>query len=553
VQALKGRLADSFRAFADVFASANLRRLQIAAAGATVGQYTFAIALAVYAYRAGGATAVGEVAVIRAIPAALLAPFAAILADRYPRRRVMIASDLVRAGLTGLAALAVASGWSYWIPFAIVGLVRIASTVFRPAEAALIPSLAETPEQLTAANVSASTIDSIGIFAGPALGGILLASFSVSTVFLVTVGTYLWSAGMLLRITVDSVPDPAERGRGGFLGESTAGFRAIWHEPRLRLIVALYSAQTVVAGAVGVLIVVAAFDLLDLGNSGLGFLNSAAGIGGLVGAVAALTVATRGRMASSFGLGVALFGLPLLVVGLVPSATVALLMLGVIGVGNTITDVAAYTLLQRTASDAVLARVFGVLHSALVGTVGIGAIVAPLLVSAFGIRASLIVVGAFLPLVSGLLFAKLRAVDRSADVPERELGLLREIPIFSLLPIATVELLARRLSPVQIAAGENVFREGDEGDRFFVVGDGEVEVLVDGSPKVEGPGGWFGEIALLRNVPRTATVRARTDVALLALDRADFLAAVTGYAASHEAAEATVSERLGEREGITTI
>jgi CRP-like cAMP-binding protein len=109
-----------------------------------------------------------------------------------------------------------------------------------------------------------------------------------------------------------------------------------------------------------------------------------------------------------------------------------------------------------------------------------------------------------------------------------------------------VEQLAARLVPVQARAGEEIIRRGDQGDRFYVVGSGEVEVLLDGQPpRREGPGSYFGEIALLRDVPRTATVRAATDVELFALDRDDFLPAVTGHGGSSEAAEAVIGSRLG--------
>jgi MFS family permease len=550
---VKSRLAESLGAFRDVYRNENLRRLQLAAAGSILGQYAFTTVLAVYAYLEGGATAVAALAIFRTIPAALLAPFVSVLGDRYRRRNVMLAADLIRATLIVVVAAVALAGWSYWIALALAGLVRVTSMAFRPAESALLPSLARRPEELTAANVSASTIDSIGVFAGPALGGLLLVTTSPGGALLISVCTYLWSALMLARIHPETEPPPREREGVGWLDESTAGFRAIKREPRLRLIVALYSAQTIVAGAEGVLIVVAALDLLELGQSGYGFLSTAGGIGGLIGAFLLLVLATKSRMASSFGIGVALFGLPLIVIGAWPNTVVALLMLGVLGLGNTLTDVAAYTLLQRTAPNDVLARVFGVLHSFLVGTMGIGAIAAPILIDLFGIRAALIGTGLVLPLVSAVLWLKLRQVDRSSDVPERELALLRGVPIFAPLPIATIELLARRLEPLRVEAGRDVFRAGDPGDTFYVVADGEVEILVDGGAKVEGPGGWFGEIALLRDIPRTATVRARKDAELLGLDRDQFLAAVTGYAPSREAADAVVADRLeAPRTGIAT-
>ncbi len=551
---MREQIAEALGAFRGIYRNPNMRRLQLAAAGSVVGQYAFSIALAVYAYVEGGVAAVGLVAVIRTIPAALAAPFVSVLADRYRRREVMLVSDLIRSALIGLAAAVAFLGWSYWIVFVLAGLVRITSMAFRPAESALLPVIARTPEDLTAANVSASTIDALSVFVGPALGGLLLAATSPAAVFVATCGTYLWSALMIARIGADAEPDAGDRDTSGFWRDSAAGFSAIALEPRLRLLVGLYSAQTVVAGAEGVLITVAALELLGVGEGGYGLLNSAGGIGGLIGAFLVLVLARRKRMASDFGFGVGLCGASLLAIGVWPSPAAAYVAMGVNGVGNTLTDVNGDTLIQRTSPDHVLGRVFGVLNSALVGAMGIGALIAPILVETSGIRASLIVTGALLPVLTILVSAKLREVDRSADVPERELSLLRGVPIFAPLPLSTLEMLVRRLAPLHVDAGEEVFRAGDAGDRFYVVGAGEAEVLVDGKVKVEGEGGWFGEIALLHAVPRTATVRARTDVELLVLERDEFLAAVTGHAPSREVAENVVSERLGvDRPRIATI
>src|SRR4051794_100803 len=544
--ALMRRVADAGTAFRGVFRNPDLRRLELAAAGALIGQNAYTIALAVYAYQVGGATAVGVVTVIRTIPPALLAPFVSIVGDRMSRRRVMIASDVVRAALMVAGAVAALGGWNYWIVFAIAGLARTAGMAFRPAQAALLPKLARTPVELTAANVVASTIESVGMFAGPAIGGILLAVVAPGWGFAVTGVTYVWSALLIARIGPDERPERAPDAVGeSAWATASAGFRAIGNHPHVRLIVILYSLQTVIAGAVGVLVVVSAFDLLDLGNAGIGFLNSAAGIGGLVGAVIVLALAARGRLAGDFGLGVALFGLPLVLIGIWPSPAMALLALGLLGLGNTMTDVNALTLLQRNVRDEVLARVFGVLESALVGTIGLGAMLAPLLIALIGIRPALLAFGLLLPLVVGALWFQLRRLDLESNAPLRQLELLRAIPIFAPLPPPTLEALAHRLQPVAVPAGEVVFHEGESGDRYYIVDEGEAEVVLDDTMRPQRPGDAFGEIALLHDVPRTATVRAVTDVRLFALDRADFLAAVTGHAPAMAAAEAVASARLG--------
>ena len=184
-----------------------------------------------------------------------------------------------------------------------------------------------------------------------------------------------------------------------------------------------------------------------------------------------------------------------------------------------------------------LARVFGVLHSLFYATVALGAVLAPPLIHWLGVRWALVIVGSLLPILAVLSRASLVRLDVEPGDPRR-LALLEAIPIFSPLSPPVLEQLAARLTPVHASAGDELIRVGDHGDRFYVVDKGEVEILVDGAPpRREGEGTYFGEIALLRDVPRTATVRAATDTDLFALDRDDFLPAVTGHAGSSEAAE----------------
>jgi MFS family permease len=322
-----------------------------------------------------------------------------------------------------------------------------------------------------------------------------------------------------------------------------AGFRAIGATKGLRVIVLLYASQTVVAGAMGVLVVVAALQLLSLGSGGVGWLYSACGVGGVIGAVVALALVGRQRMATDFGVGLLLWGLPFIVLGLWTNTVVALVMLGVLGIGNTLVDVSALTLLQRNTDERVRARVFGVIEATTTGTIGLGAVVAPVLIALFGIRAALVAIGVFLPIVTGLLWRQLLALD-AAPVARRRIGLLLGIPIFAPLPPASIERLAQALEPVELGAGDVLFRSGDTGDRFYIVESGELGIDLATGTKLERPGGWVGEIALLREIPRTATVRALTDVRLLALDREVFLDAVTGHDRALQAASFLVGERL---------
>jgi MFS family permease len=548
------RLTESLVAFRAVFANPDLRRIELALTGSITGEWAYAIALAVYAFDRGGPAAVGIVGLIRFLPAAVSSPFAAMLGDRFRRGRVMVASDLLRALATAAAAAAVLGGAPAGVVYALAGFVSVVSTAFRPAQAALLPSLARTPEELTASNVASTTIESVGSFAGPALGGLLLAATSVGVVFAATAATFVWSALLVLGIT--SEPAAGKRGRGpGIRAEALAGFRIIALEARLRLVVALYGAQTLVAGALNVLIVVAALDLLDLGKSGPGFLNSAVGIGGLAGAVVALALVGRRRLATDFGLGLFLWGVPIALIGVWPHEAPALVLLAVLGVGNTLVDVAALTLLQRAAPDEVLARVFGVIESLLVAAVGLGAILAPLLIALFGVRGALIATGALLPVLTAFAWRRLVRIDSEVTVPERELALLRHLPMFAPLPAAILEHLAGSLRRSRVQAGEAIVQEGGPGDLFYVIASGEVDVSVGGRPTAKlGSGDYFGEIALLRQVPRTATVVARTDVELYSLDRDEFVTAVTGHPESRDAADAVIGARLGTlRSGMASI
>jgi MFS family permease len=547
------RLAESLVAFRAVVTNPALRRVELAWAAASTASWAYIIALAVYAYNEGGAAAVGLIGVIRVLPAFVASPFAGVLGDRYPRERVMLALSVGRTVVMAVAAAALYADAPAWLVYTLAGVVALASSMIRPIFSALLPQLARTPEELTAANLVLTTIESSGIFLGPALGGLLLAASNPATVFAATAVTFLVGTLLLTGIRVEAAAE--RKAEGGLAGEFFAGFGAIVGDRNLRLIIGLYGAQTLVAGALNVLIVVAALELLDLGESGVGFLNSAVGVGGLLGALAAFALVGRQRLASDFGIGLVLWGIPIALIGVFPDPPIALILLGLVGVGNTVVDVAAVTLLQRTVPDEVLTRVFGVVQSVFVGTIGLGAIIAPLAIAVVGIRWAMVLTGALLPVLAALLWRRIGALDAEALVPTRELELLRAIPLFKPLPATTIDQLASSLVSASATPGTEIIRQGDAGDRFYVVASGEVDVSADGRHvSTLGPGDYFGEIALLRDVPRTATVKAKTDVALYALDRDEFLSAVTGHPASAEAADAVISSRLaGLRPGMASI
>lgn len=533
----------SLRTLRAVFASPALRRLQLAWLGSILGGWAYLVALGVYAYGQGGASAVGLVGLIRLVPSAVAAPFTASLADRLPRVTVMVASDLVRFALMLGCTFVIASDGPAPIVYGLAALTTVAGTAFRPAQAALLPSLVASPSQLTAANVASSTLEGVGTFLGPALGGILLAVSDPAVVFAANGVTFLWSAFLVLGLREqqgarrdDRATEAAEERSPGV----TAGITTIAREPRLRVLVGLYAAQTLVAGALNVLVVVTAFELLELDEAGVGLLYAAVGVGGLVGGFAALLLAAHGRLARDFALGLALFGLPLALVGGLPFAVVAVVALGIVGLGNSIVDVNALTIMQRAVPDAVLGRALGALEGLLLATLGAGALAAPGLIALIGPEAALVAVGAVLPTLALLARPTLTAIDRAASAPEAT-ELLRGVPLLAALPEPVLERLAREATRVATEAGAVILAEGEPGDRFYVVESGRVSIL----GRTFGPGEAFGEIALLRNVPRTATARAETDVTLVTLEREPFVAAVTGHAPAAAAADTVIAARLG--------
>jgi len=554
LKALWERLAESRRAFSSVFTNPNLRRVELSWAGTVCAYWIFIVALSLYAYDRGGAGAVGLVGLLRVLPSIVAAPFGALLGDRYRRERVIVAINVARSVTIVGAAAAAFAGAPAGVIYALAGLMGLLQSTFRPTQAALLPQLARTPEELTAANLVLTTIEGVGVFAGPAIGGLLLAVAGTHTVFATTGVVFLLAALLLVGVRAGP-PSVQVRVPGGFLKEAFAGFGTVLHDARLRLIIGLYGTQTLAAGALNVFIVVLALETLGLGKSGIGFLSSAVGVGGLLGGFAALVLVGWPRIASGFGLGLALVGLPLLVLAALPHTAAALILLGVVGLGTTFVDVAGLTLLQRAVPDEVLTRVMGVVQSVFVGTLGLGAVLAPVLISGLGIRWALAATGALLPVLALLAWPSLRRLDETVAKPPGNLELLRSIPIFRPLPPATLEQLTHEVEVVHLPAEREIIRQGEHGDRFYIITGGEVEVRVDGEPtRKMHAGDYFGEIALLRDVPRTATVTALTDVDLLTLERDEFITAVTGHPESAEAAHAVIASRLGSlRSGVASL
>jgi MFS family permease len=490
---------------------------------------------------------VGVVGLLRMLPAALVAPFGSWMGDRFRRDRVLMFIHLARALALLASAGAAAGGASDLLVYALAIAFTAASAPFRAVHWAILPSLAEKTEELTASNLAASSIAGLGTLAGPAVAGLLLTAAGPGPVFGAIALVALGATLVVSQVQMRGSGQPRRLAApAGVLKQLSAGFGVLAAQPDSRLLVALLASQTFVRGALSVLVVAASVDLLNLGASGVGFLYSAMGAGGFLGIAATLTLVGRRRLAAPLGLGLVLWGLPIMLVGLWPAPWLALLMLATVGIGNTVEDVAGFTLLQRTVPDRVLARLFGVFEGVVAIAVGLGSVATPLLVALIGIRGALLVTGAILPVLVLLAWRRLREIDAGTSVPELPLTLLRRTALFAPLPIVTLERLARCLVPLSFPTQAILVRQGEPGDRFYLLARGEVEALVDGRvTRTMAAGDYFGEIALLRDVSRTASVRARTPVEVYALDREEFVAAVTGHERSAEAVEAVITARLG--------
>lgn len=523
--------------------SVPLRRAQGSFALAWTAEQTFAVALSVVAYTRGGAAAVGLLTAVRSLPAAV-APVAVMpFVLRFGALRVLVWSCVARAAATAAIAVVVAAGASFAWVYLLAIVATTAHTVYRPAHSALLPPLSRTPGELVSANAVRGLFDSTASLVGPALAGIILGSSGAPAAFWVVATVSIFAAVGAARVGALETPMPIDPG-----GTTKRRFRRLLGSPvapaRIRLLLALAALQTFTRGMFTVLVVVVSMKLVRAGAGGVGLLTAAVGCGALVGSFA-VTALTSRRLARWFGVGVALWGLPLAAVAWTHSPAWAVLLLAPIGLGNALVDVSVFTLLGRLTTPAAAPRLFGTLESVIALGVAGGSLAAPLLLGAVGIRGALLVVGLAVPALVALSWAELARIDAGVVVRDRLITLLRRVPMLRALMLPTIEQLAGALEPVTVPAGREVFRQGEPGDAYYVIADGVAEVVGDGSGIRElSAGDGFGEIALLRHVPRTATVRAVSDVSAYALSSASFLAAVTGSAGSREAAAADVAERL---------
>ena len=509
------------------------------------------VGLAVVAFRDGGVTAVGVVTAARMTAAALGAPWLATIGDRVRRERILTAVGLTRAAALGGAAVVTATDGQAVVTYGLAVVATVAFALFRPAHSALLPALCTSPQQLTRVNAMRGLLDSSATLGGPAIAAVLLAVSGPAAVFVACAGASLLGGLVVIGLSYDAPPRSAAVSAAATARRravsSLQGFKTIAADRGLTLITVLAVVQTLTRGCLTVFTVVLAIQLLHTGNSGVGVLTAAVGAGGMLGSLLAFGLVGRGRLALWFGRGVALFGAPLVLVGVAPHEVTTIVLLGVIGVGNALIDVAAFTMLARLTDETVLARMFTSFEAILTLGVAVGSLITPLLIELVGARTALVVTGLLAPLAVAASRLALGRLDDRMRVRDADIETLRAVPMLEALPVATIEQLAGALEHADVEPGHTLVRQGEPGEYFYVLRAGRADVLQDGRlVRTLGAGECFGEIALLHDRPRTATIRAAAGAPLHVsrLGRSAYLTAVTGYPAAATAGGELAASRL---------
>lgn len=515
--------------------------------------WSFAIALGVYGFEAHGIVGAGLVALVRLLPGAIASPFSGLLADRYSRRAVLLVSSTLMAAILAGAAVAAGAGAPTGLVFVFPALFAVASSGYAPAEAAMFPLLARTPQELSASNVNHAAMENAGFIAAAIATGVLLTATSPGFVFAVAAAATVLTVVLVAFVRRDRRPEyKDDEELPGVAHELSLGARALIFHPALRLSSLTLVLLLLFEGFADVILIALALEMLHLEEGAVGFLNAAWGVGALAGGAALALMLDRGRLVAAIAGGSLLLGLATMLPGFITEEWTSYLAWFGIGIGFTFVEVAGKTLMYRLASDETMGRVISALEAGRLLAMALGSLGAIVLVELLHPDGALIVLGALMPIFVVVCWARLRAYEVGAPVAEGPYHLLRENSIFAPLPIATVERLSHDLAPLEFDAGREVIVQGEHGDRFFVIESGQVEVFENGEfRRTEGPGESFGEIALLHDVPRTATVRTTEPTRLLALEREQFLTAVTGHRRSQQLAGGVVDDRWASRDVST--
>lgn len=498
------------------------------------GNWLYAAASIIYILDATGSAAwIGVFAVVRLMPYILFGPLGGAIADRFDRRKVMIVSDLARAGLMGaLTVVAMSDSTAAVIGAIVIAFVNNSfSAPYYPAVTAITPSVV-TEDDLAAANALSGTIDNFALAFGPALSAVLLLLGPPPIAFAVNGLTFLLSAYLVTRIRVRGKVGEVEV-ESMLRSRMVAGVRAIRTSREAVLLIGLSIAFGFTFGQEIVLFGPITEDFLDMSLDATGLLFAAPGIGGILATAAAGKLAARRHTSGILAISVLIAGIPLMTLSVVHLPAAAYLLLTIEGAAVIIADVVTTTTLQRVVPEDRIGSVFGILGAVTVGGTALGSIVAPITIELFGLAVATALAGGVLVVLTVATLPMARRLDASAAARAAELAprvaLLERLGIFEAATVAQLEALAGTGTEEPVPAGTVVIRQGDEPDDLFVVVSGTVEVGVVETGQASrvvatlGEADYFGEIGLLEKRPRTATVTAVADSVLFRIPGDDFL------------------------------
>lgn len=524
----------SLAAYRRVFANPALARLLIGEFVSSIGDWLYLVALLVVVYQPGGsALLLGIIGAARVVPYIVLSVPAGIIADRYDRRAILIVTDLGRGVIMLVLALLVAThGPILWI-VVLSFLAACLSAFFGPAIGALLPSLARDETELGPANAAWSSLDNLAFVIGPALAGVLIALGGLPLAFLLNAVSFGIIAAVLWRIPRPTPAASPVAAAPSAAAETPAAVRDL---ARPMAGVALIDiTDGFVSGGLAMLTVVIALDVLHAGDAATGWLNAAIGLGGLIGALLSGPVTLRQRLEVPLLAGGLTLGVGVVLLGQAGALVPALGAMVIAYAGLLLLEVITTTLFQRAVPDAIRGRALGALHTLIVAAYALGAFVTPLLATAIGTVLLLALLGGTMAVATVIgVFLLGRAARAEAHIDPAARRFV-ELPLFDGLAPIALELTARRLVRQPVRAGDVIVRQGEPADRFHFIVEGTFSVseIAEGGPhtlRLLGPDEVFGEIGLLRRVPRTATVTAETDGTLLSLGGEEFVELVSSAA-----------------------
>ncbi|MGH2442920.1 MAG: MFS transporter [Chloroflexota bacterium] len=542
------------RELAAIFKNRNLRLLLPGRFISTTGDWLYQIALsvAIFQYSHHSSLWVGAYWIVKLIPSLFLAPLGGTLAGRLGYRRAMIIADLARLILVlGLAAVLRSQDWQVIFPFAF--LVTAFGRLFAPASVGLVPSLIDSKEQRLATNATIMQAESLAITLGSAAGGVVAALGWINQLLVIDAATFGLSALVLWNLrprpaateaVLESPEVPAgesETMEKGFV----AGLRFLGKRPQLVFAASVMALPELASGALYVWLVPYSVQTLHLGNGGVGYMYAALGVGLLAGGTLAALTGGSIRLDLLLALSVTLGGIALVVFGVWTVAVVALIGVAVIGAAENMEYAAYETLLQQGVPDRDIGRASGIMDSFLFNMVFIGTAISGVMAAVLTVRFSLTLIGILIVAVTGVAWLNLRRQMEGRLTAD---GLLR-IPAFSRLTEPEREWAVRRMVREIVPAGGRIVTQGEEGHTFYAIARGRAEVMIDDQPLPEAliAGDFFGEIALLHNVARTATVTALKPTTLWVMHREDFEELQERVATFKESLWDTANERQGRR------